>query len=86
MPGGSLLDKSLWCNKCKETCPVHALLKFWKPLDVGLQGFAGIFLGFALYSLRELVIKLEVPDAVAYHPHDLRRGHAQDVLTGGARQ
>ena len=39
----------------------------------------------ALSILRGWLQHLGIPDALAYRTHDIRRGHARDLMKGGAR-
>jgi hypothetical protein len=83
MINGSKLSRTCWCKQCHVTCPVHAVKKF-----VGVYGtdkpFIGISAGEALKVLRFILVQLNVKEAVQYRTHDLRRGHAQDLLESGA--
>ena len=38
----------------------------------------------ALRSLRQMLLRIDVPQAKIYRTHDLRRGHAQDLIDNGA--
>ena len=57
---------------------MHVLWDFRKSFDVGQKPFVGISPAFALLRLRGLLLSQEIPGAVAYRTHDLRREHAQD--------
>ena len=84
-PDGSLLRRSCWCKSCALTCPVHVLWHYvCSTCAIGQQPFRHISAKDALYTLRSYLLKLEIPDAKLYRCHDLRRGHAQDLVESGA--
>ena len=83
-PRGSELWRACWCASCKETCPIHVLGEYFKALPNGSAPFVATSPGQALGLLRGMLFELEVPDAVHYRTHDLRRGHAEDLKLSGA--
>ena len=46
--------------------------------------FKGVTPAAALANLRKILGELNVPNAMAYRTHDLRRGHARDLQINGA--
>ena len=83
-PEGSVLTRSCWCSKCPATCPVHFLGAFFAGLGAGSRPFASYTPGPALRDLRMLLVNLEIPEAIMYRSHDLRRGHARDMQEDGS--
>ena len=81
---GSLLKRECWCNSCPATCPVHRLWPYLLSHGVGQKPFAGITAANALTRLRCCLSELRVPEARYYRTHDLRRGHAKDMVEKGA--
>lgn len=53
-------------------------------MEVGAQPFIGFRPGFALNSLREMLRRLNIPNASLYRTHDLRRGRCQDMVDSGS--
>ena len=83
--GGSMLIRGCWCGSCPDTCPVHVLGPYFASCAPGFAPFAFIDARTALTRLRDWLVALRVPDARKYRTHDFRRGHARDMLRGGAR-
>ena len=83
--GGSTLVRGCWCSSCPDTCPVHVLGPYFASCAPGFAPFAVIDARSALARLREWLVALRVPDGHKYRTHDFRRGHARDMLRGGAR-
>ena len=83
-PMGSELWRTCWCSSCSLTCPIHVLGKYSNTLPRGAAPFAATSPGAALGLLRSMLEKLEVPEAIHYRTHDLRRGHAEDLKLSGA--
>ena len=54
-------------------------------LPVGSRPFAHISADAALKQLRTLLAALGVVEADSFRTHDLRRGHAQDMVESGAK-
>ena len=71
------------CETCEFTCPVHVLWPFFEKFPVGTKPFQDITPAKSLKTLRMLLGKLCVNDAFAYRCHDIRRGHANDMLQRG---
>ena len=71
--------RSCWCCKSRLTCPVHALGKFMNRLPAGSQPFKHFHPGQTLLALRELLVELDIANAMVYRLHDFRRGHAEDL-------
>lgn len=82
--GGSVLNRGCWCKQCKVTCPVHRLLELCANLQAGDKVCRGLCAKRALGLLRKSLTDLGVDNAGQYRTHDLRRGHAQDLLQSGA--
>jgi len=83
-PHGSVLWRACWCTTCKATCPVHVLGAYFQGLAFGAAPFVARTPNAALGSLRDMLSFLNVPDAMHYRTHDLRRGHAEDLKLSGA--
>ena len=66
------------------TCPVHVFGEYMCGLERGQLPFAHISPDYVRKSLRALLAEIGVPSAEAYVPHDMRRGHAEDLRCGGA--
>ena len=66
------------------TCPVHVLGKYMCGLESGHLPFKRFSPDFVRKSLRALLAEIGVPSAETYVPHDMRRGHAEDLRCGGA--
>ena len=66
------------------TCPVHKVFRFFQCYPIGSESFAIFSPAVALRWLRVLLGRMGVPQARAYRTHDLRRGHAQDLVDNGA--
>ena len=49
----------------------------------GAALFEGISPNGASSALKMMLEAIEVPDAGGYRPHDLRRGHAEDLRASG---
>ena len=64
----------------QETCPVHMLGPLIDGARKGDRLFSGITAASALTTLRFLLSQLGVESAADYRTHDLRRGHAQDLV------
>ena len=83
--GGSVLKRACWCSSCKVTCPVHVLAPYFVSCGAGCMPFEAFDAKSALSILRGWLQHLGIPDALAYRTHDIRRGHARDLMKGGAR-
>ena len=69
---------------CPEAfCPVHHLAPLIRNIPEGTLLFKGVTPAAALANLRKILIELNVPNAMAYRTHDLRRGHARDLQMNG---
>lgn len=86
MEAGSHMSRKCWCSTDPGTCPVHVLGRYFAELPVGDQPFAGISAGRALRKLREALELFSATrkDSCIYRCHDLRRGHAKDLVESGA--
>ena len=82
--GGSLLKRKCWCATCSKTCPVHVLGKFFADLGLGMTPFSILSAPGVLAALRRWLQVLQVPDALHYRTHDIRRGHARDLQRSGS--
>lgn len=83
--GGSVLKRGCWCNKCRLTCPVHVLGKYFRSCPKASHPFAGFCARSALAILRGWLKHFNVAEASMYRTHDLRRGHARDMARSGSR-
>jgi hypothetical protein len=72
-----------WCPGQTVLCPVHGLGPFYQSIDHGIAAFP-FSAGEALKTLRKMLTVLRVPSASSHRCHDLRRGHAQDLVESGA--
>ena len=68
---------------CQETCPVHILGPVMDGASQGDKLFGEVSAASALGILRSALAMLQVPEAESYRTHDLRRGHAQDLVESG---
>lgn len=82
-PEGSRLKRECWCRASPSTCPVHALWPLVNECEGGQRPFAGITADFARSRLREILEVLQIEQACLYRTHDLRRGHAEDLVQSG---
>ena len=78
------LSRRCWCAQCRLSCPVHIVGAYFRALPAGTRPFAAVSRAMALQKLRALLGLTGVADAAQYRTHDLRRGHAQDLLERGA--
>ena len=62
----------------------HGRLRVHRSLPAGSQPFCDVTPASALVCLRALLHLLGVDDADGYGTHDMRRGHAEDLLERGA--
>ena len=83
--GGSVLTRKCWCKVCSLTCPVHVLGPFFRMCEPGSHPFVIHDGHSALAALRGWLRVMGVADANKFRTHDLRRGHARDMLHAGAR-
>ena len=67
----------------KAFCPVHHLAPLIRNIPEGTLLFKGVTPAAALANLRKILVELNVPNAMAYRTHDLRRGHARDLQMNG---
>ena len=67
----------------QETCPVHVIGPFLDGRAHGSKIFGGITAATALCTLRFILGQTGVERATDYRTHDLRRGHAQDLVESG---
>lgn len=84
LPAGSTMRRTCWCQRCPLTCPVHKVFRFFQGYPIGSEPFASISPAVALRWLRVLLHRMGVPQAETYRTHDLRRGHAQELVDNGA--
>jgi hypothetical protein len=62
---------------------VHHLAPLIGSFPEGTLLFKGVTPAAALANLRKILEELNVPNAMAYRTHDLRRGHARDLQLNG---
>ena len=77
------MRRKCWCESEPDTCPVHVLWPFFRDSPEGEQVFGIFSSAEALRHLRYMLARLAVPDAVKHRTHDLRRGHARDLVLNG---
>ena len=82
-PWPTTVARGCWCEKCRLTCPVHAIGCAFRKLQPGVLPFAGIDRRTVCDELRALLGVLGVSAAFMYRSQDLRRGHADDQRKGG---
>ena len=83
--GSGIMRRACTCPGSRAMCPVHALWeRHFARLPDGSMPWAGMSSGSALSALRNVLTHLAVPCADEYGTHAFRRGHAQDLLNGGA--
>ena len=82
--GGSLLKRKCWCATCSKTCPVHVLGRFLLDLGPDMTPFSIFSAQGVLATLRRWLQVLQVPNALHYRTHDIRRGHARDLQQSGS--
>lgn len=85
MPRGSLLVRRCWCHRSKATCPVHVLGAWLMQHPLGTQPFARLCAQKSINELRRRLAIVGVANSAEYILQDFRRGHAQDLVLGGAR-
>ena len=81
-PMGSRLLRGCWCRESSRTCPLHALGPLVASCAFGQRVF-DVSPANALGVLREILCGMGVEKAESYRTHDLRRGHAQDLVDSG---
>ena len=64
-------------------CPIHAVWEYCKTFSIGQQIFPGVKAKHAISKLRQVLQGLDVENASMYRTHDLRRGHADDLVENG---
>ena len=64
---------------------MHVLGSYFNECGVGCTPFAQSDARNSLAILRGWLQHLQVPEALLYRTHDIRRGHARDLMKGGAR-
>ena len=67
----------------QETCPVHVIGPFLDGVAHGSKVFGCVTAANALSTLRFILVQMGVEHAADYRTHDLRRGHAQDLVESG---
>jgi hypothetical protein len=82
-PDGAIIRRSCCCEKSKHLCPVHVLGKWMKAQATGNAPFAQFSASFARSELKRRLAKIGIADAEQYVLHDMRRGHAQDLVESG---
>jgi hypothetical protein len=77
------LKHKTFCFCLQETCPVHVIGPFLDGVAHGSKVFGGVTAANALSTLRFILVQMGVEQASEYRTHDLRRGHAQDLVESG---
>ena len=80
---GSRLWRECCCRASRTTCPRH-MGHLLKGTVNGEPLFEGITPARTLDVLREILKRLDVPNAELYRTHDLRRGHTLDLQAAKA--
>ena len=80
----STLRRTCLCKNSKSMCCFHVVGQLVKELPVGTKLFDGLSRATALSNLRRRLTKVGVENPEAYRLHDMRRGHAQDLVIRGA--
>ena len=77
----------VWHSVCflEATCPVHVIGPHLDRCTHGQRVFGDISPASALGVLREILATEGIANANEYRTHDLRRGHAQDLVESGGR-
>ena len=78
------LVRECWCRAHRPTCPVHSIAPFFRALEDGDTPFSRFHPSRVRKQLRRMLSAVGVPDAHKYRTHDIRRGHADDILKAGA--
>ena len=76
-------DAIYW--SCRVTCPVHILGPYFASFSAGASPFVEFDSKSALAVLRGWLNAMGVKDSFKYRTHDLRRGHARDMMRAGSR-
>ena len=82
-PAGSTLVRRCCCAKAPRMCVVHLLRPLIESTPTGQRIFPGITAGGAVMALRQMLEAVGTERATFYRPHDLRRGHAEDLRLEG---
>lgn len=77
------LKHKTFCICPQETCPVHVIGPFLDGVAHGSKVFGCVTAANALSTLRFILVQMGVEQASEYRTHDLRRGHAQDLVESG---
>lgn len=75
--------RKCWCKHDQATCPVHVLGQFVTQFAPGSAIFGGLSPSQASGYLKACLQCLNIAKADLYRPHDLRRGHAEDMRAWG---
>ena len=76
--GSGVIKRRCSCSGGKTTCAIHTLWDgYFAALPDGAKPWARITAHKALDRLRQVLRKLNIPDAEKYGTHDFRRGHAE---------
>ena len=76
--------RGCWCKGTPALCPVHALGPFIQQQEKGKHLFSGIPAAKATRVLRACLKSLNLREHEDYRLHDVRRGHAMDLVASGA--
>ena len=82
-PQGSKLIRKCCCSKHPKSCAFHLLKPLLESAEPGAPLFADISPVDSVKRLRQLLFAIGHKDAGLYRPHDLRRGHAEDLRLAG---
>ena len=81
--GAPPMYRTCWCRKSPSTCPVCVLGRYAKRLSIGSQFFPGLAPHQCIGIVRACLVVCGVPEPGLYGTHDLRRGHALDMVQSG---
>ena len=83
-PGGSRIARKCSCHHSVHSCVYHLLGSMLDGTRCGSRVFPGITPAAATEALRKLLAATGTENVRMYRPHDLRRGHADDLRKAGA--
>ena len=82
-PEGSCLMRKCCCAKAPKLCIACLLRPLMQATLPGRRVFMGVTAGGAVKALRCMLQAVGTERAQFYRPHDLRRGHAEDLRLEG---
>ena len=82
LPQGSTLRRGCSCERAKAMCPVH-VLGTWLAEGDGRKPFSHFSANYARAELKRRIALAGCAEPEQYTLHDMRRGHAQDLVENG---